>query len=374
LSHPDRLAKGPGRERRGMTVNRDSRVSGRGGPGTPGGARPSQAVHAAASDRPPPRLLDRLSQALRLRHRSPRTEEAYVQWVRRFILFHEKRHPASMGAAEITAFLNHLAVEAHVAAATQNQALNAIVFLYRHVLEQEMPSLADLVRARQPRRLPVVLSPDEVRAILAILRGMQHLVASLLYGSGLRLFECLELRVKDVDFAAHEIRIRDGKGRKDRVTTLAHACIHPLGQHLDRVKQLHERDLREGFGEVDLPHALARKYPAAGREWGWQWVFPARSRWRDPVTGIERRHHLHETAVQRAVHGAVQQAGIAKPASCHTFRHSFATHLLANGHDIRTVQELLGHRNVATTMIYTHVLNKGGLGVRSPLDRIGILD
>ncbi len=275
-----------------------------------------------------------------------------------------------MGAAEITAFLNHLAVEAKVAAATQNQALNAIVFLYRRVLDRDVPDLGELVRVRRPRRLPVVLDAVEVRAVLAHLQGTHRLVASILYGSGLRLFECLELRVKDVDFAAREIRVRDGKGRKDRVTTLAEACARPLREHLERVKRLHQRDLHEGHGEVELPHALARKYPHAGCEWGWQWVFPARSRWRDPTTRVERRHHFHETAVQRAVHAAVLQAGIAKPASCHTFRHSFATHLLANGYDIRTVQELLGHRNVATTMIYTHVLNKGGRGVRSPLDAI----
>jgi integron integrase len=315
-------------------------------------------------------LLDQLREALRLRHCSPRTEEAYVHWVKRFIFFHGKRHPATMGGPEITAFLNHLASEVGVAAATQNQALNAVVFLYRRVLSGEVPELGELVRARKPRRLPVVLAPDEVRAVLDRLRGTQRLVASLLYGSGLRLFECLELRVKDVDFRAREIRIRDGKGRKDRVTPLAESCAAPLQEHLGRVRELHQRDLRLGFGEVALPHALARKYPNAGRAWGWQYVFPARSRWRDPVSGSERRHHFHETAIQRAVHRAVQEAGIAKPASCHTLRHSFATHLLESGYDIRTVQELLGHRSVATTMIYTHVLNKGGHGVRSPLDRL----
>jgi integron integrase len=315
-----------------------------------------------------PRLLDRVRIALRLRHRSPRTEKSYVHWIRRFILFHGKRHPVEMGAAEITAFLSHLAVEGHVSASTQNQALNAIAFLYHRVLAVELPVLEGLVRARTPRRLPVVLSPEEVRAVLSKLDGVPLLVASLLYGAGLRLFEALTLRVKDLDFATCEIRIRDGKGRKDRVTTLPAACVTPLRVQLAAVKLLHDRELALGFGAAPLPDALARKYPGASREWGWQYLFPATSRWRDPASGAEQRHHLHETVVQRAVHRAVHEAGIPKPASCHTFRHSFATHLLASGYDIRTVQDLLGHREVSTTMIYTHVLNKGGRGVRSPLD------
>lgn len=326
------------------------------------GARP---VTQAPSE---PRLRDRLRDVLRLRHASPRTEEAYVNWVRRFVVFHERRHPADMGPAEITAFLNHLAVEGRVAASTQNQALNALVFLYRHVLGVDLLAFDDLVRARRPKRLPVVLTPGEVREVLSRLRGPALLVASLLYGSGLRLFEALTLRVKDLDFDTREIRVRDGKGRKDRVTTLPESLTAPLRRHLEGVRATFERDLTEGFGDVALPDALARKYPGASRSWTWQWVFPATTRYADATSRVLRRHHLHETAVQRAVARAVAAAGIAKPASCHTFRHSFATHLLANGYDIRTVQELLGHRDVRTTMIYTHVLNKTGLGVRSPLD------
>lgn len=303
-----------------------------------------------------------------MRHASPRTELAYVHWVRRFVVFHSLRHPAEMGAAEVTAFLNHLATRAHVAPSTQNQALNALVFLYRHVLGDRELSLEALVRARRPKRLPVVLTPAEVRQVLAELRGTALLVASLLYGSGLRLLEALTLRVKDVDFGAGEIRVRDGKGRKDRVTPLPEAVAPPLREHLAKVRALFERDLADGFGAVALPDALARKYPTAPRAWGWQWVFPASTRHVDPATGALRRHHLHETAIQRSVARAVRKAGIAKPASCHTLRHSFATHLLAHGYDIRTVQALLGHRDVRTTMIYTHVLDGRGLGVRSPLD------
>jgi len=288
--------------------------------------------------------------------------------VRRFILFHGKRHPRELGPEAITAYLNHLAVEGGVAASTQNQALNAIVFLYKHVIGRDVPELDQLVRARRPKRVPVVLTPDEVRRVLAQLRGTHRLIASLLYGSGLRLFEALTLRVKDLDFASREIRLRDGKGRRDRVVPLPDAIAADLRAHLLEVQALHARDLARGFGEAPLPDALARKYPRAAREWVWQWVFPASSRYVDPATGRERRHHFHETAVQRRVREAVQRAGITKPASCHTLRHSFATHLLMRGQDIRTVQELLGHSSVRTTMIYTHVLNRGGLGVRSPLD------
>jgi integron integrase len=305
---------------------------------------------------------------LRVRHASPRTEESYLHWVRRFVVFHGMRHPRELGAEEITAFLNHLAVASGVAASTQNQALNALVFLYRRVLDSEPPQLEGLVRAKGPRRLPVVLTPEEVAALLRRLDGSALLVASLLYGSGLRLLEALTLRVKDLDFGCGEIRVRDGKGRKDRVVPLPQTIAPALRAHLERVREIHARDYELGFGQVELPGALGRKYPRACREWGWQWVFPATTRYADPNTGIERRHHLHETAVQRAVARAVRRAGIAKHASCHTLRHSFATHLLARGYDIRTVQELLGHRDLKTTMVYTHVLNKSGLGVRSPLD------
>jgi integron integrase len=275
-----------------------------------------------------------------------------------------------MGAPEIEAFLSHLAVDRHVSVSTQNQALNAIVFLYRRVLGADVPRLEALVRARKPRVLPVVLTPSEVHAVLERLHGTPRLVVSLLYGAGLRLLEALELRVKDVDFGAGEIRLRQGKGRKDRVTVLPEACAPALRQHLERVRALHGEDLAAGFGSVALPFALGRKYPGAGRELAWQWVFPATRRYVDPDDGVQRRHHLHETVIQKAVRRAVLHAGIAKNAGPHTFRHSFATHLLVQGYDIRTVQELLGHRNVATTMIYTHVLNKGGRGVRSPLDSL----
>jgi integron integrase len=318
----------------------------------------------------PPRLLDRLRTELRVRHRSRRTEDAYAAWVRRFVMFHGKRHPAELGPEAITAFLNHLAVDREVAASTQNQALNALVFLYRHVLGRDVKTLDGLIRARGPRRLPVVLLPGEAHALIARLRGVEQLVAGLLYGSGLRLLEALTLRVKDVDFERREVRVRRGKGDKDRVTPLPEACVRPLLVHLREVRALHERDLSEGFGGVALPDALARKYPNAAREWPWQWVFPASRRYCEAATGVERRHHLHETVLQRAVKRAVAAAGIAKPASCHTLRHSFATHLLEAGYDVRTVQELLGHRSLQTTMIYTHVLNRGGRAVKSPLDTV----
>jgi integron integrase len=308
---------------------------------------------------------------LRLRHYSVRTEQAYVHWIRRFILFHDKQHPSTLGSRHVAAFLTHLATRDDVSASTQNQALNALVFLYSQVLERNLEALGSFVRAHKPQRLPVVLSVAEVRAVLERLDGVPRLVASLLYGSGLRLLECLQLRVKDVDFAQREIRLRQGKGRKDRVTPLPEAVIPGLREHLVGVRASFETDLRDGFGGVLLPAALARKYPNAGRDWGWQWLFPATRRYRDPAAGAERRHHFHETAVQRAVRKAVVEAGIAKPAGCHTLRHSFATHLLAGGYDIRTVQELLGHRDVKTTQVYTHVLNRGGRGVRSPLDAAG---
>jgi len=316
------------------------------------------------------RLLDRVRTAIRLRHYSPKTEEAYVGWVKRFIVFHEKRHPEEMGAGEIEAFLSALAVQRHVSASTQNQALAALLFLYKEVLGKQLEWIEHAVRAKRPERLPVVLTRQEVQAILGCLSGVYRIVGSLLYGSGLRLGEAAKLRVKDVDFNRNEILVRDGKGQKDRVTMLPETVKQPLLSHLEGVRALHKHDIAEGAGRVVLPDALVRKYPNADREWSWQFVFPASSRYRDRVVGIDRRHHLHETAVQRAMKAAVRQSGVAKPASCHSLRHSFATHLLENGYDIRTVQELLGHRDVSTTMIYTHVLNKGGRGVRSPADAL----
>lgn len=323
------------------------------------------------TDQPtPPRLklLDEVRLSLRLRHYSRRTERAYLDWIRRFILFHGKRHPRQMSAPEIRSFLAHLAVERNVAAATQNQALCAILFLYREVLKQELPALGEIERAQKPARLPLVFTREEVAAILTHLSGTNHLIVSLLYGAGLRLLECLRLRVKDVDFRANQITVRDGKGQKDRITMLPQSVKKPLTQHLARVRQLHQQDLAAGFGAVYLPYALAVKYPTAAMEWGWQYIFPAARRSIDPRSGLERRHHASDASVQQAVKVAQHRAEIHKPGSCHTFRHSFATHLLEAGYDIRTVQELLGHADVNTTMIYTHVLNRGGRGVLSPLD------
>jgi integron integrase len=317
-----------------------------------------------------PKLLDLVRNTIRLKHYSIRTERAYIDWVKRFILFHHKRHPASMDAPEIRAFLSYLAVEGKVAASTQTQALSALVFLYKEVLRRNVDSLGKVERAKKPERLPVVFSRAEVRAVLAHLDGQHWMMASLLYGAGLRLMECIRLRVKDVDFTYRQILVRDGKGQKDRVSMLPQAMAEPLRQHLGKVKVLHEEDLAEGFGEVYLPFALARKYAGASREWGWQYVFPARRRSIDPRSGTERRHHIDEKTLQEAMKKAVRAAKIAKPGSCHTLRHSFATHLLEAGYDIRTVQELLGHKDLRTTMIYTHVLNQGGKGVRSPLDTI----
>ena len=322
------------------------------------------------ADLPKPRLLDRVREAIRIRHYSRRTEKAYVHWIKRYIFFHGKRHPAEMGAAEVTAFLTSLAVHSKVAASTQNQALSALLFLYREVLGVELPWLDDVVRAKRPQHLPVVLTRDEVRAVLQRLDGVPRLMAILLYGAGLRLLECCRLRAKDVDFAVNQITIRDGKGHRDRPTMLPAAVKAELVAHLERVREQHQADLRRGAGWVELPGALMRKYPNAGRDWGWQWVFPATRFYVDRVTGQRRRHHLHESVLQRAVNDAVRGAGIAKPATCHTFRYSFATHLLEESHDIRTVQELLGHQDVSTTMIYTHVLNRGPAGVRSPADRM----
>ena len=299
-----------------------------------------------------------------------RTEASYVAWIRRFILFHHTRHPATMGAAEVGHFLSTLALDRHVSASTQNQALAALLFLYRHVLNTPLSSLEHVVRAKRSQHLPVVLTRTEVGGILRHLNGPVRLMAWLMYGAGLRLLECAQLRVKDVDFATNQILVRGGKGDKDRVTVLPATIKSDLANHLERTRRVHERDLRESAGWVALPSALAHKYPNAGREWGWQWVFPATRMYFDRVTGQRRRHHLHESVVQRAVKEAVRRSGIAKSASCHTMRHSFATHLLEDGYDIRTVQELLGHKDVSTTMIYTHVLNRGALGVRSPADRL----
>lgn len=317
---------------------------------------------------PKPRLLDQVRELIRIRHYSIRTEQAYLQWIRRFILFHDRRHPHEMGASEVTAFLSDLAIRCNVAASTQNQALNAILFLYREVLKIDLPWLDEVQRAKKPRHLPVVLTRDEVKALLAQLQGTPWLIAALVYGGGLRLLECLRLRVKDVDFQYRQLIVRDAKGQKDRVTLLPQNLLEPLRSHLARVRTLHERDLREGYGRVHLPYALSGKYPNAEREWGWQYVFPSTRRSIDPRSGAERRHHAPEDALQRAVKQAVRKANIVKPASPHTLRHSFATHLLESGYDIRTVQELLGHSDVKTTMIYTHVLNRGGRGVVSPLD------
>jgi integron integrase len=314
------------------------------------------------------KLLDQMREVLRLKHMSYRTEEAYISWVKRFIVFHDTRHPKDMGAEEIRAFLIHLAVRNKVAASTQNNALNALVFLYRQVLKQPFPELGEIERAKRPRRVPTVFTMEEVTAILTQLSGVSHLMASLLYGAGLRLMECVRLRVKDVDFTYHQITVRDGKGQQDRVTVLPQSVDEAFQRHLAKVKLLHEEDLAEGCGEVYLPYALAHKYPQAGTSWVWQYVFPAFKRSTDPRSSIERRHHISEAVLQRAVKHAILQARIPKHGSCHTLRHSFATHLLENGYDIRTVQELLGHKDVSTTMIYTHVLQRGGKGVRSPLD------
>jgi integron integrase len=334
-----------------------------------GAAPPPLAVREPGAPAPR-RLLDRVRDALRARHGSRRTEKSYVAWIRRYILFHGKRHPVEMGVAEVTQFLSALAVQGNVAASTQNQALSALLFLYRHVLEVELPWLDGVVRAKQSERLPVVLTRDEVRAVLWELDGPARLMAILLYGAGLRLLECAHLRVKDVDFAANQIVVRAGKGDRDRVTMLPAAVKTDLARHLELVRTQHEADIHRGAGWVELPWALARKYPNAGREWAWQWVFPATRFYVDRVSGQRRRHHLHESVLQRAVKDAVRRAGIPKRATCHTFRHSLATHLLEDNHDIRTVQELLGHRDVSTTMIYTHVLNRGPAGVRSPVDRM----
>lgn len=314
-------------------------------------------------------MLDEVRRRLRLKHYSLRTEEAYLGWIRRFILANGKRHPREMGVAEVEGFLTHLAVEGEVAASTQNQALSALLFLYRQVLEVDLPWLENVTRAKRPRRLPTVLARDEMRALLAQMDGRAWLLASLLYGTGMRLLECLRLRVKDLDFGRNEVTVRDGKGGKDRRTVLPQKLVEPLQREVERARGLHALDLRDGHGEAWLPHALARKYPKAAREFGWQYVFPSGQRSRDPRDGTLRRHHFDEGMLARALKRAARLAGIHKPLSAHALRHSFATHLIEDGYDIRTVQELLGHKDVATTQIYTHVLNRGGHGVLSPLDR-----
>lgn len=319
---------------------------------------------------PKPKLLDQVRDAIRTRHMSYRTEEAYVHWIKRFIFFHGKRHPVEMGAAEVSAFLSALATDAHVSASTQNQALAALLFLYREVLAQDFGWLHDVVRAERIPHLPVVLTREEVKAILGALRGRDWLMVMLLYGTGLRLKECLSLRVKDIDFGRNEITVREGKGRKDRKTMLPVAAREPLRAHLAALQATHVHWVRQGVAAVHLPDALARKYPNATTEWAWQWVFPASDLCQHPRTGIRARFHLHESVLQRAVRKAVRQTRIGKHVGCHSFRHSFATHLLESGSDIRTVQELLGHADVRTTMIYTHVLNRGGHGVLSPADRL----
>lgn len=322
----------------------------------------------SSADPSAPRLLDQVREIIRIRHYSIRTEQAYLQWIRRFILFNAKRHPREMGAPELTAFLSHLAIQRNVAASTQNQALHAVLFLYREVLKIDLPWLDEVHRAKKPQHLPVVFTREEVKALLAKLQGTLWLMAVLIYGGGLRLLECLRLRVKDVDFNYKQLVVRDAKGQKDRVTMLPTSLVEPLRSHLARVRELHEADLREGYGRVYLPHALAVKYPNADREWGWQYIFPSLRRSRDPRSGCERRHHAPEDSLQRAIKQAIRKANIVKPGSVHTLRHSFATHLLESGYDIRTVQELLGHADVKTTMIYTHVLNRGGRAVISPAD------
>ena len=340
---------------------------------------PKDAVEEESSpppEEPPPRidpsspLAIQVRQAVQAKHYSPRTADAYAGWTQRFISYHGDRRAEEMGKAEVEHFLSYLATAGHVSASTQNQALNALLFLYHQVLGKDIGYLDGMVRAKMPIRLPVVLTREEIQKVFAFLGGAPRLMAMLLYGAGLRLMECCTLRVKDVDFDKNQILVRGGKGDKDRYTMLPTAAKEPLLRHLERVKTQHQEDLKLGLGRVLLPNALDRKYPNAGKEWGWQWVFPATSHYVDSATGEKRRHHLHETVLQRAFKEARIKAGLAKPAGCHTLRQSFATHLLDDGHDIRTIQELLGHKDVSTTMIYTHVLNKGGRGVPSPADRI----
>ncbi|TDK19970.1 integron integrase [Luteimonas aestuarii] len=322
-----------------------------------------------AEGKRPARLLDQVRHKLRAKRYSLRTERAYVGWVRRFILANDKRHPRELGGPEVEAFLTTLAVRDKVAGSTQNQALAAILFLYREVLQQALPWMEDVIRAKRPAKVPVVLSQDEVRRLLAAMEGRTWLLASLLYGTGMRLMEGVRLRIKDVDFARNEITVREGKGAKDRRTVLPASLVPHLRAEIERSRTWHAQDVADGFGEAWLPHALARKYPNAARELGWQYVFPAKRRSVDPRDGCERRHHVDEAVLSRSLKAACRLTGIVKPVSAHTLRHSFATHLIESGYDIRTVQELLGHKDVTTTQIYVHVLNRGGSGVLSPLDR-----
>jgi integron integrase len=326
---------------------------------------------SVSSSAPKAKLLDQVRQAIRTRHYSDRTEKAYIHWIKRYIFFHDKRHPQEMAEAEIARFLSSLATTGRVSASTQNQAFNALLFLYDKVLNKKIGLIDGVVRAKRPQRLPVVLTKDEVKKVIDQINGVPRLMAVLLYGAGLRLMECCRLRVKDIEFSRNEIVVRSGKGDKDRHTMLPTAIKPSLLKNLEANRRQHHAEVENGLGRVALPNALERKYPNAGREWAWQWVFPAPQHYTDRITGEKRRHHLHESVLQRAVRDAVVKARISKPASCHTFRHSFATHLLEDGYDIRTVQELLGHREVSTTMIYTHVLNRGGRGVRSPADSLG---
>lgn len=316
------------------------------------------------------KLLDQVRGVIRKKHYSIRTEQAYVAWIKRFIIFHGKRHPKDMGEKEISQYISHLATDKQVAASTQNQALNAIVFLYKHVLRIELGDFGPMERSRRPEKLPTVMTKTEVGRVLAAMSDTHGLMAKLLYGCGLRLMECVRLRVKDIEFEQNQLIVRDGKGMKDRSTMLPEQLKPFLSEHLRRVKILHEEDIKRGFGEVHLPFALERKYPNAAKEWGWQYVFPSERISKDPRSGKMRRHHINESGLQRAVRKAARSVGLTKPVSPHTFRHSFATHLLEVGYDIRTVQELLGHKDVSTTMVYTHIINKGGMGVQSPLDML----
>jgi integron integrase len=320
------------------------------------------------------RLLDQVRHVIRKKHYSIRTEQAYSDWIKRFILFHGKKHPKDMGEAEISQYISYLAVKKNVAASTQNQALNAIVFLYKQVLKRDLGDFGSMERAKRPKRLPTVLTKDEANLVLTVMSGTNALMAKLLYGCGLRLMECLRLRVKDVEFERNQVTVRDGKGHKDRITMLPKQLKIQLIEHLEKVKIIHEKDLKRGFGEVYLPYALSKKYPNAAKEWYWQYIFPSKRISKDPRSEKYRRHHASESSLQRAVRNAAKSIGISKQVSPHAFRHSFATHLIEAGYDIRTVQELLGHKDVSTTMIYTHVLNKGGMGVKSPLDMISRSD
>lgn len=314
------------------------------------------------------RLLEQVRDAIRAKHYSQRTEKTYIDWIRRFIIHHGKKHPREMGVNEVQEYIVYLATHGNVSASTQNQALSAITFLYRHVLHTELQFPADTIRPGRSKPLPVVLTPSEARSLINNMHGLPKLMTKILYGSGLRLMECMRLRVKDIDFGNRQIIVREGKGEKDRFTILPDSVVEELQSHLLVVKAIHEKDLKEGFGETSLPYALAQKYKSASKEWLWQYVFPASARSIDPISKREKRHHLDPSVLQKAVRKAAQQAKINKPVSPHIFRHSFATHLLQNGYDIRTVQELLGHKDVKTTMIYTHVLQRGGLAVKSPLD------